>query len=156
MAICRACKQEIPDGATKCHLCQSHQKWYQSPLFLSQIFTLPMFIVLYFVILRPMYNKRDFEDYRDQFSVERVATTDSSDQHLTYRITNNTDYKWVDISFEITMKKGDELLSVENDQEYSWVIRPHGQSLVTAYINHPPDGADTFDFRITDMKTERY
>ncbi|QDU82894.1 hypothetical protein Pla110_46570 [Polystyrenella longa] len=156
MAICRACKQEIPDGATKCHLCQSHQTWYRNPMVISQLFTLPMFIVLYIFILRPTWHSKDFEDYRDQFTVDQVSTTGSTDRHLTYKITNNTDYKWENVSYEIAMKKGAQLLSVENGTEYSWVIRPNGEALVTAYVMNPPVGTDTYEFHITDMKTNRF
>ncbi|MEZ6046260.1 MAG: hypothetical protein R3C11_11965 [Planctomycetaceae bacterium] len=113
-------------------------------------------VVPYVILLlsQAPYSK-DFEDYRDQFSVEEVSRYESDQYHITYKITNNTDYKWNRITYEIQAKKGDKLISTKYDSEYAWVVLPHNSALVTARLPYLKE-ADDWEFSIVEIRSDRF
>ena len=124
MKKCKSCLKEIDLEAKKCPYCQAYQKWYLNPLlYISPLIFLP-------TILRENFREKEYkyEDYKDSFSSEFVNKVDESKNYAihTYRIINNSDMKWKDISFQlIGYDENGKVIVVESKTEYYWIIGPN-------------------------------
>ncbi|PKG57103.1 hypothetical protein CXF83_17295 [Shewanella sp. Choline-02u-19] len=156
MHTCKSCIKEIETGATKCPYCQAYQVWYKNPQNYSFIFMLPLFIFIFWNT--GSFNKKDFLDYESKFTFTKEKIIDvggSKAKLITFNVTNNTEYKWNHISYEVISKKNGELLASTSDSIYSWVIQPNSESLLTVKAPFIAN-ANEWQLKIKDLKSDRY
>lgn len=155
MSHCKACKMEIDQKATKCPHCQAYQQWYKNPQNYGLLFMLP-FIAVIFFWQSTILKSKQFTEYQKQFTVEKVKEILSDDGKrviITYKIKNETQYKWEDLTYEMigTDEDGD-LVLTEAGSEYSWVIQPKEEAYLTVMVEKNKN-VYSWDVRITDMET---
>lgn len=152
MKKCKSCRKEIDPEAKRCPYCRADQNWM--PEVLSSFF--PVLIFIPIIFMRPsLWNKKSFEDYKDLFSSEFVNKVDGDRRDIhTYRINNNSDIKWKDISFQLIGydDKGKVVL-VESKSEYSWVIMPNKSSMISVELDKI-SLIKKWEFKIVDMSSE--
>jgi len=156
MQTCKSCRKEIENGATKCSYCQAHQNWYKNPQIYSVVFMLPLFIFMYWNM--GLFNNKDFSDFESEFTLteEKVIDTNGSKAKLiTYKVKNNTEYKWNRISYEVVSSHNGELLASMVDSNYAWVIQPNSESLLTVEVAFVPK-ANKWQLIIKDLKSDRF
>lgn len=154
MKSCKSCVTEIDDAASKCPHCQAFQKWYMSPQIYSVVFFIPLMWYIFFGI---DFSGESFEEYKQHFSVKRIQVrTVDKEILLTYQITNNSEYKWSDLVYQLVAKdeSGVETF-VKSDSEYRWIIQPHSSSVVTVTVPQAYAAA-TWEFILKDMETSRF
>lgn len=156
MIKCASCRQEIAEEATKCPYCQSFQTWYRNPQHTHVLFLLPFLGFIFWST--GIFTDKDYQNYRDGFSVSEqsvVVIPNSQTRLITYRVENNTDYKWKHISYEIAGKHEGKLIAVSTENDYGWVVQPNSESLLTAKVKFMP-GATAWEFKIKDLESARY
>lgn len=159
MKPCKACCEEINDEATRCPRCQAFQNWYRNPQNISWVFILIIFGWGYWFqtySFSSLLDKKDFFQYRDQFIVKKINEDRSNEKRdaLTYKIINETDIKWDSIKYELigTDEKGD-LILTDSGSEYSWVIKPKGESYLTVKIEKNTN-VKSWSFKIVDLDSD--
>jgi len=153
---CKSCVREIEHEATKCPYCQSYQNWYRNPQYWSQIILLPMIAFMFWNT--GMFGKPKFADYQDDFSItleKNLLIQKTKARLITYKIKNNSNYKWRSIEYTVVNKKANEVISAHQGSEYSWLIQPHGESLLSVHVPYIA-GADTWQLNIKDLTIDRY
>lgn len=156
MHVCKSCKKEIEAEATKCPYCQGYQVWYKNPQHLSYIFVLPVFVFIFWNAGR--FGDKHFEAYQDEFSAveeNTVVLPKTQARLITYRVKNNTDYKWDRISYEVIASDNGELIAVSTGVEYAWVIQPKSESLLTVKVQAIPD-ATAWELKIKNINSAFY
>ncbi|WP_281559332.1 hypothetical protein [Thalassomonas sp. RHCl1] len=156
MIQCASCRQDIAEEASKCPYCQGYQTWYKNPHYSNWIFLLPF---LGFISWSTgIFTEKDYQMYRDDFSISEeniVVMPNNRTRLITYRVANNTEYKWKHISYEIIGKHQGKLIAANTDIDYGWVVQPHSESLLTAKVPFMP-GASSWEFKIKDLESARY
>jgi len=153
---CNACCKEIDSAATKCPYCRTYQIWYKNPQAWSSLFFIPFLIFMWWST-GLFKGKLEFTDYKNDFAiteVNNVLDNRNRTRVLTYRIKNNTDYKWRNINYELTSKKDDDVISIKTDEEYRWLIQPHDESMITVRIKRM-SSASSWQFTIKDLDEDR-
>ena len=156
MKKCKSCRKEIEAEASKCPYCQGYQKWYKNPQYYNLIFLLPFSVFLFWNT--GLLNKKEFEAYKADFSINKenvVVIKNTQTRLITYRIKNNTAYKWNHINYEVVGSKHDEVIAVSTGSDYSWVVQPNSDSLLTVKIKLMP-GATSWSFKIKDLRSARF
>lgn len=156
MKTCKSCRKEIESKASKCAFCQSYQVWYRNPQLYGFIIALPMFVVIFWN--SGLFNQKNFIDYEPKFkiAVEKVISANDPRYTLfTYKVINDTDYKWSRINYQVVSKQDGELLSSMTGSDYSWVIQPNSESLLTVRVANVPNANQWF-FEIKDLKSDPY
>ncbi|WDE11572.1 hypothetical protein [Thalassomonas haliotis] len=156
MIQCASCRQEIAAEATKYPYCQGYQTWYKNPQYSNCIFLLPFLVFIFWST--GIFTEKDYQTYRDDFSVSEeniVLMPKSQSRLITYRVENNTEYKWKHISYEVIGKHKGKLIAANTDIDYGWVVQPNSESLLTAEVPFMP-GASSWEFRIKDLESARY
>lgn len=154
--ICKSCKKEIPTGATKCSYCQTCQIWYRNP----NIFNFIFLILGLFYVLWQIGNIgiKEFNEFKSDFKITEIKVIDSNFSNsklVTYKIENNTKYKWDEISYEVVSRYNGELLASQSGMEYFWVIQPNSESLLTVDVKNVRN-ANEWQLTIKNLKSDRY
>ena len=103
-------------------------------------------------------NEKEFNDYHESFSVsqEKVLGVEGSRyKKITFKITNNTDYKWSHLTYTLISRHGDELLKTLSDSKHAWVIQPNSSSLITIKVLVEA-GANRWQLQIKDLYSGQY
>lgn len=157
MKPCKGCLKEIPDEAYRCSYCQEFQNWYRDTRKQNWLLLIPIFGMLFWMDFH--LSSKEFSDYRNQFSIEQVKVIPSKDKGLhaiTYRVKNDTEYKWDTLKYEmIGTNDKNELVFTEADTNYGWVIQPKSESLLTIEVDKKWD-VKSWKLKITDLNTSRF
>jgi hypothetical protein len=148
MQMCKSCLKEIETGATKCSYCQAYQIWYKNPQYYGFIFMLPFLIFIFWNT--GLFNKKQFSDFESEFTFTQektIATNNSKTLLITYKIKNNTNYKWNNIRYEIVSKSNGELLTSKAVSDYGCVIQPNSESFLKVKISFIHN-ANQWEFKI--------
>ena len=119
MKICKYCKEEIAQDASKCPKCQSMQTWYGNPFFLMFVPMLVLFPLMMYLLSWSRPEKVDFETYRNQVTItqlgqDTVLIKEEQKINILVEIDNPTDKKWKNPMFEVSyLSASGELLNVE-------------------------------------------
>ncbi|MBL4910858.1 MAG: hypothetical protein JKX78_12700 [Alteromonadaceae bacterium] len=152
---CKACIQEIPSEATKCPYCQTYQHWYKNPQNYGIMVVWPFLFIMFWNT--GVFGNEKFPDYQDDFavSIEKIVLIQNTKTRLiTYKIKNNSDYKWRSINYLVISKKEDELITTITGIDYSWVVQPHAISLLTVKVPYVR-GANSWQLKIKDLTVDR-
>ena len=155
MKICKSCRKQIEEKATKCPHCQAYQKWNRNPQVLGFIFPL-IFIPLIF-FNSGLFSDKSFLDYKEKFEVKFLnSSSDSKHNIYTYRISNNTGYKWADLDYQfIGLDSSNEVVTVKTESEYSWKVQPHSESLLSIKtLKDSP--AVKWKLKLKDLKSNKF
>ena len=156
MQTCKSCLNEIETSATKCSYCQSYQVWYKNPQHYSLIIMLPFLVFMFWNT--GLFNKKEFSDFESEFSFNLEKIIDANKPNtilITYKVKNNTRYKWRDISYEIISKHDGELLATNSVSDFSWVIQPNSESFLTVKVPIVSN-ANEWELKIKDLEVKRY
>ncbi|MCK7596943.1 hypothetical protein M0G74_06615 [Microbulbifer sp. CAU 1566] len=104
-------------------------------------------------------DSKNFLDYQQKFLSRQISVVQfegRSGPHLkvTFEVTNNSDYKWGQLNYELIGRSDGKIIVAEPGATYAWVIQPHSSSHVNANIP-VIDGVSEWELVIKDMKTGR-
>ena len=156
MQICKSCRKEIEIDATKCSYCQAYQSWYKNPQIYSFVIMLPFIIFMFWNT--GLINKKSFSEIESDFTfteIKVVDTNGSKTKLITYKVKNDTKYKWNHISYEVVSSHNGEILASITDSNYDWVIQPNSESLLTVKVAFIPN-VNQWQFKIKDLRSDRY
>ncbi|EAR30184.1 hypothetical protein PTD2_01406 [Pseudoalteromonas tunicata D2] len=105
-----------------------------------------------------LFNKKEFSDFESEFSFNLEKIIDANKPNtilITYKVKNNTRYKWRDISYEIISKHDGELLATNSVSDFSWVIQPNSESFLTVKVPIVSN-ANEWELKIKDLEVKRY
>ena len=139
MKICKYCKEQIHEEASKCPKCQSFQNKFLSPLFLSLIplLFLSIFLIPLYMSFSNRAKKAKFIDHRDNIEMivlkqDTLKKEDSKKDDLlniVMELDNKTEIEWSQAEFEIEFKTANgELLNIEKSGDYRLTLHPNSKS----------------------------
>ncbi|WGL18410.1 hypothetical protein PVT68_08950 [Microbulbifer bruguierae] len=96
-------------------------------------------------------------DYQKQFSSQQINVVEVEGRNgpyfkITFKVQNDTDHKWGQMSYELIGRTGGEIIVAEPGSTYSWVIQPHSSSYLSADIP-VVQGIANWELVIKDIKT---
>ena len=157
--LCKACKGEIDQAATKCPRCQAYQYWYSNPRMMNLLWV-PLLAFLVWNAAR-IGHYPTFADYKDKLSVSVVDENPAANGRarlLTVRLENRSNKTWKRPNFQIESVDGnDRVLSVEHVNEYNVVVQPNSSILDTLSLRIVPN--ETVAKRrvtLTDIDSNRF
>ena len=155
MKKCKSCRKDIDPEATKCPYCQAHQNWIRSPQVLSLIF--PVVFIPIIFMTTGLWNKKSYKDYEHLFSSEIVNKVDGDRRDIyTYRVNNNSDIKWKDISFQVIgYDENNQVILVDSQSEYSLDYYAQESNMISVELEKNRL-IKRWEFKIIDMRTGRF
>ena len=155
MKLCKSCRKEIDDSASKCPYCQSYQSWFKSPQVFGFVFPLIFIPIIFF--MSGLWGGREYAGNESLFIVKEINHfTNQEGMIINYEIKNLSGNKWGNLTYQISLYNDkNDLLFVETKSEYSWKLPANDSANLSVNVRDSK-GAVKWILKITELKTGRF
>ncbi len=140
---CKYCCSEIIESSWRCsHCCRLQKSWWR--LSGEWIYLIPLGMIALYMLNVLGNFEENFEEYTSKFTTSFVndRTLTNNDYIVVFKVDNDTEYMWRDMSYQLIGMKDGKVSFVSSGEYYSWLVAANSTGYVTLRLKNKPQVTD--------------